>query len=112
MAIDFSRGDLVLVNFSFGLHPAYVLYDNGDMDVVVCIITSTQRWEKEEVEIPRGEGNIKHTSYVRTHKIATVSKNIVGKAIVGKVSEPFALQVENTLFSWLKPSVGERGGFG
>jgi mRNA-degrading endonuclease toxin of MazEF toxin-antitoxin module len=79
MVVDFSRGDLVLVKFPFGIHPAYVLYDNGDADVLVCMITSTQRNEKEEIEIPSGEGNIKHTSYIRTHKIASVSKNIVGK---------------------------------
>jgi mRNA-degrading endonuclease toxin of MazEF toxin-antitoxin module len=102
MAVDFSRGDLVLVKFPFGTHPAYVLYDNGDVDVLVCMITSTQRHEKEEIEILSGEGNIKHTSYIRTHKIASVSKNITGKAIIGKVSSDFAINVEEKLSSWLR----------
>ena len=106
MAIDFARGDLVLVKFSFGMHPAYVVYDNGDSDVVVCMITSHQRKEKEEIEILAGEGNIKHTSYIRTHKIAAVSKSVVGKAIIGKVSPSFAGQVEEKLFSWLDLSNG------
>jgi mRNA-degrading endonuclease toxin of MazEF toxin-antitoxin module len=102
MAVDFSRGDLALVKFSFGIHPAYVLYDNGDADVLVCMITSTQRNEKEEIEILSGEGNIRHTSYIRTHKITSVPKNIVSKAIIGKVSLPFALKVEEKLSSWLR----------
>jgi mRNA-degrading endonuclease toxin of MazEF toxin-antitoxin module len=102
MAVDFSRGDLVLVKFSFGIHPAYVLYDNGDLDVLVCMVTSTQRDEKEEIEIPSGEGNIKHTSYIRTHKLASISKTLVGMTIIGKVSSSFAIRVEETLSSWLK----------
>jgi mRNA-degrading endonuclease toxin of MazEF toxin-antitoxin module len=102
MAVDFSRGDLVLVKFPFGIHPAYVLYDNGDLDVLVCMITSTQRDEKEEIEIPLGEGNIKHTSYIRTHKLASISKTLVSMTIIGKVSSSFAVRVEETLSSWLK----------
>ncbi|MDR1649871.1 MAG: type II toxin-antitoxin system PemK/MazF family toxin [Synergistaceae bacterium] len=104
MALDFSTGDLVLVKFSFGLHPAYVLYDNGDLDVLVCMITSTQRHEKEEIEIPLGEGNIKHTSYIRTHKITSIPKTMAGKRVIGKVSSSFAIEVEEKLFSWLRRS--------
>ena len=101
MAVTFSRGDIVLVEYSFGIHPAYVIYDNGDADVIVCMITSTRRNDLEEVEIPMGEGNIKHTSYIRTHKIASISKNAV-RGLLGKVSVSFAVQVEKILASWLK----------
>ena len=103
MAVNFSRGDIVIVRYSFGIHPAYVIYDNGDKDVIVCMITSTQRNELEEVEIPAGEGNIKHTSYIRTHKIASISKKAIS-GLLGKVSVSFAAQVEKTLASWLKLS--------
>ena len=103
MAVNFSRGDIVIVKYSFGIHPAYVIYDNGDRDVIVCMITSTQRNEMEEVEIPTGEGNIRHTSYIRTHKIASISKNAVS-GLLGRVSVSFATQVEKTLASWLKLS--------
>ena len=100
MAVIFSRGDIVLVAYSFGVHPAYVIYDNGDKDVIVCMITSTRRNESEEIEIPAGEGNIKHTSYIRTHKIASISKNTVN-GLLGKVSVSFATEVEEKLASWL-----------
>jgi mRNA-degrading endonuclease toxin of MazEF toxin-antitoxin module len=102
MSVSFSQGDIVLVKYSFGIHPAYVVYDNGDQDLVVCMITSTRRGEPEEIEIPQGEGNIRHTSYIRTHKIATVPKNIVSAAIVGSVSSDFARGVALKLASWLK----------
>jgi mRNA-degrading endonuclease toxin of MazEF toxin-antitoxin module len=68
----------------------------------VCLITSTRRDDPEEIEIPQGEGNIKHTSYIRTHKIATIPKNLVGSAIIGKVSEQFARKVGLTMAAWLK----------
>ena len=103
MAINFSRGDIVIVKFSFGAHPAYVLYDNGDRDVIVCMITSTRRNEVEEIEIPTGEGNIKHTSYIRTNKIASISKTAIS-GLLGKVSALFATEVEKKLASWLKLS--------
>jgi mRNA-degrading endonuclease toxin of MazEF toxin-antitoxin module len=104
MAVNFRYGDIVLVNYPFGPHPAYVIYDSGDSDVVVCMITSHKRSEQEEIEIPQGEGNIKHTSYIRTHKIATISKKLVGSAIIGKVSRPFAREVALKLTSWLPTS--------
>jgi mRNA-degrading endonuclease toxin of MazEF toxin-antitoxin module len=104
MAVNFSKGDIVLVKFAFGLHPAYVLYDNGDLDLLVCMITSTQRSESEEVEIPQGECNIKNKSYIRTHKIASISKRNVGAAIIGKVSKSFAAKVARTMESWLNPA--------
>ena len=103
MAVNFSRGDVVLVRYSFGTHPAYVLYDNGDKDVIVCMITSTRRNELEEIEIPVGEGNIKHTSYIRTHKVASISKDAIS-GLLGKVSISFAAKVEKTLAAWLKLS--------
>ena len=98
--MNFARGDVVLVRYSFGIHPAYVLYDNGDKDVVVCMITSTRRNEPEEIEIPAGEGNIKRTSYIRTHKIASISKSAIS-GLLGKVSASFAAEVEKTMASWL-----------
>lgn len=98
--MNFSKGDIVLVKYSFGIHPAYVIYDNGDLDVVVCMITSTERHEKEEIEIPQGEGDIKKTSYIRTHKIATITKKSLG-ALIGSVSEQFAHKVERKMSAWL-----------
>lgn len=101
MAVDYAKGEIVLVNFSFGLHPGFVVYDNGDDDVVILVITSRGRGDPEEVEIPQGEGNIARTSYVRTHKIATVSKSVVSNRKIGSVSPEFLEKVRKVIFAWL-----------
>jgi mRNA-degrading endonuclease toxin of MazEF toxin-antitoxin module len=97
--LKYSKGDIVIVNYPFGPHPSYVVYDGGDDDVVVCMITSTRRSGPEEVEIPSGEGNIRHTSYVRPHKISTIPKKIVGAHKIGTVSELFRKSVDLKLMT-------------
>ena len=82
------KGDILLVEFPFvtGTHgkrrPALVLLDTGDSDVVVARITTQPPQSSLDVGISDWQAaGLRSPSFVRTAKIATISKSLVSSKI-------------------------------
>ncbi|WP_424493206.1 type II toxin-antitoxin system PemK/MazF family toxin [Salinimicrobium sp. GXAS 041] len=85
------KGDLVLISFPFTnlkgkkRRPAVILY-KGEIDVVVCFITSKMNSGEDTdlyLEPDPSSNNLKVPSLVRTSKIATLEIDL----ITGKIGE-------------------------
>lgn len=80
-----NAGEVVLVDFPFAdqvntkRRPVMVLFDVSPMDVAVCQITSGGA-DPSAVAITQQDmvsGTLKHSCFVRPHKIATIEKGDV-----------------------------------
>ena len=87
-------GDVVLVAFPFSggssvkARPALVLLDTGDSDVVVARITTQLRPTPCDVFLTDWQGaGLLAPSMVRLHKLATLEKGLVHRAL-GSLQSP------------------------
>ncbi|MEX0857888.1 MAG: type II toxin-antitoxin system PemK/MazF family toxin [Balneolaceae bacterium] len=92
-------GQIVLLKFpftdgkSFKKRPALVLGDFEDGDILVCRITSQINNSVHDIHIESWKDfGLKLPSIIRVHKLATLEKNIVEKAI-GEISPDLKNQV-------------------
>lgn len=85
---SFQPGDLLLVAFPFAgsaqlkRRPALVILDAGDLDVVLARVTTQIHRTDYDVVIRdwRGAGLLA-PSVVRTHKLATIEKALIGRVL-------------------------------
>ena len=113
MAVTFSFGDIIAATIQWApkgnpmsgiagkVHTFMVLLDSGDADLTVCMVTSNMRGDKYEVEARRGDGNLHHDSYIRTHKITLLSKRLDNPIRVGHLQQATIDKVRQTIISWL-----------
>ena len=80
--------------------PALVLRENGKEDLLLCMMTTVERSEPEEVFVPAGEANLKKDTYIRTHKMMTVRKSFISGTI-GTLSDEVWNTVITTIKNWL-----------
>ena len=85
---DFDFGDVVLIRFPFSdgrksvQRPALVLYDNRDLDLLLCRVTTKPYNSKTDFKFLdwKGAGLLK-TFYVRLGKMATLEKGMVNRRL-------------------------------
>ena len=82
MHYDF--GDVVLIRFPFSdagrsvQRPALVIYDNRDLDLVLCRITTKPCFSETDFNVSRWkEAGLLKVSYARLAKMATLEKGMV-----------------------------------
>ena len=70
---------------SFKKRPALILKDTNDGDVIVCRITSKIYQSRYDIEFKNWKrAGLKLPSIIRTHKIATLDKNLI-ELRIGKI---------------------------
>lgn len=86
MHYDF--GDVVLIRFPFSdaqravQRPALVLYDNRDLDLVLCRITTRPCFSETDFKIVEWkQSGLLKPSYVRVSKVATLEKEMVNRKL-------------------------------
>jgi mRNA interferase MazF len=86
--IKYELGDILLIQFPFtdpskvSKRPAVVLYDNGDMDVLLCRVTTRPCFSSTDFKVAdwRKIGLLRE-SYIRVGKMATLEKDIVDRKL-------------------------------
>ncbi len=84
----YSSGDILLIRFPFSdgtreaKRPAVVLYDAGDLDILLCRITAQAHFSADDFAVSdwKSSGLLKQ-SYVRVAKMATLEKGMVDKKL-------------------------------
>lgn len=111
MVAEYSKGEIVLVEFPFTettgrtkKRPAMVVYANSDLDVLLCQITTRNREESEQIHLPKGIANLQRDCYLRTHKMTTVRK-IAAKIRIGTLPEEYMSRVDQAISEWLFPGM-------
>jgi mRNA interferase MazF len=81
-------GDIVLLKFpftdskTFKRRPALIISDFNDGDIIVCRITSQIYTTHNDIEIDDWKkSGLKLPSVIRVHKLATLEKDMVEKAM-------------------------------
>lgn len=113
MPVTFSFGDIILATIhglpkgnpmsgiAGKIHTFMVIHDSGDSDLTVCMVTSNMCGDKYEVKVQKGDGKLHHDSYIRTHKIALLSKRLDNPILLGPLKQETADKVRETIISWL-----------
>ena len=105
MHYDF--GDIVLIRFPFSdgkravQRPALVLYDNRDLDLVLCRVTTKPCFSDADFKIDdwKGAGLLK-ISYVRVSKMATLEKEMISRNLGAlALSDARAKQILKAIFA-------------
>ena len=86
--MSYNLGDILLIRFPFtdqsrmSKRPALVLYDEGDMDILLCRVTTRPYFSSSDIAIDAWEktGLLKE-SYIRLGKMATLKKDMVDKKL-------------------------------
>lgn len=98
-------GDIILLKFPFTdgkkikKRPALVINDFNDGDIIVCRITSQIYNTRQDIYIENWKkSGLKLPSIIRTHKIATLDKNMV-EIIMGKLDNNTRNKVKITFQS-------------
>jgi len=86
--MTYNFGDILLIRFPFtdqsrvSKRPALVLYDGGDMDILLCRITTRPFFSTADLanESWKETGLLKK-SYIRLGKMATLQKDMVDKKL-------------------------------
>jgi len=86
--IRYEFGDIFLIQFPFtdpskmSKRPAVVLYDNGDMDVLLCRVTTRPYFSSTNFKVTDWkEIGLLRESYIRVGKMATLEKDIVDRKL-------------------------------
>jgi mRNA interferase MazF len=106
----YQPGDVILVAFPFSsgssakARPAMVVLDTGDNDVVVARITTQLRPTPCDVVLIDWQGaGLLAPSMIRLHKLATLEKGLVHRAL-GSLQAPDRAQVaavlQQTFVTW------------
>ena len=100
---EFRFGDIILIRFPFTdasgakKHPALVLHDTSDNDIIICRITSQVKETKFDIEVTDQQSTgLKLASIIRLHKIVTIEKTLVDKKM-GALSETDAKSVKSLI---------------
>lgn len=99
----FAFGDIVLLKIPYSdgqtykKRPALVLLDTQDEDMIVCRITSKIYSTAFDIEIDDWQNcSLKLPSVIRTHKIATLEKELVVMKM-GEINNQIKERVKDTL---------------
>lgn len=103
-----AKGDIVLINFPFTdlsgsrLRPAVILIE-GMADITVCFITTRFHWqEATDVQLePSPSNGLKHTSLIRTAKLATLDKSMA-RGLLGKLAPSEMIELDKKLKTLLQ----------
>ena len=94
--------DIVLIPFPFTdlssqkIRPALLLTSSKTADVILCMI-STKKHSAFDIKItPTNKNGLKHISYARSNKIATIDKKLV-LAKLGALESKQQQKVKNKL---------------
>jgi mRNA interferase MazF len=89
---SYSFGDILLLRFPYSdmggiaKRPAFVLYDSGDMDILVCRVTTQRHSTTADFDLNDWKSaGLLRRSHVRIAKMATLEKQVVERKL-GKVS--------------------------
>jgi mRNA interferase MazF len=102
-------GEIVLIKFpytdgdAFKRRPALVINDFMDGDIIVCRITSQLYNTKNDIALTEWkQSGLKLPSVIRVHKLATLNKELIEKAI-GQIDSLLKEQVRNILSNLTTP---------
>lgn len=86
--MTYNFGDILLIRFPFtdqsrmSKRPALVLYDDGDMDILLCRVTTRPHFSSADLDINSWkESGLLKKSYIRLGKMATLQKDMVDKKL-------------------------------
>ena len=86
--MTYNFGDILLVRFPFtdqlrvSKRPALVLYDDGDLDILLCRVTTRPNFSPADLDINSWkEFGLLKKSYIRLGKMATLQKDMVDKKL-------------------------------
>ena len=81
-------GDILLIKFPFtdssrmSKRPALVLYDNGDLDILLCRITTRPYFSSADMALDSWkETGLLKRSCIRLGKMATLQKDMIDKKL-------------------------------
>ncbi len=84
----YSFGDVVLIKFPFSdgkravQRPALVIYDNRDLDLLLCRITTKPSFSETDFKVAGWEeAGLLKVSYARSAKMATLEKGMVNRKL-------------------------------
>ncbi len=86
--MTYNLGDILLIRFPFtdqsrvSKRPALVLYDDGDLDILLCRVTTRPYFSPADLDINSWkESGLLKKSYIRLGKMATLQKDMVDKKL-------------------------------
>ena len=104
---SYDFGDVVLIRFPFSdtrqsvQRPALVLYDNRDLDLLLCRVTTKPYDSKTDFKVAdwKRAGLLK-ISYARLGKMATLEKEMVNRKLgaLGRSDEDEAKKILKAMF--------------
>jgi PemK-like, MazF-like toxin of type II toxin-antitoxin system len=101
--MTYNFGDILLIRFPFtnqsrmSKRPALVLYDDGDMDILLCRVTTRPCFSVADLILAYWkESGLLKKSYIRLGKMATIQKDMVDKKL-GQLLSADLMRIKNIL---------------
>ena len=101
--MTYNFGDILLIRFPFtdqsrmSKRPALVLYDDGDMDILLCRVTTRPCFSSADFVLAYWkESGLLKKSYIRLGKMATLQKDMVDKKL-GELLSGDLIRIKNIL---------------
>jgi len=101
--MTYNFGDILLIRFPFtnqsrmSKRPALVLYDDGDMDLLLCRVTTRPCFSAADFVLAYWkESGLLKKSYIRLGKMATLQKDMVDKKL-GQLLSADLMRIKNIL---------------
>jgi len=92
--MTYNFGEILLMRFPFtdssrlSKRPAVVLYDGGDLDILLCRVTTQPHFSFTDFKVTDWRiGGLLRESYVRVEKMATLEKDIISRKLGKLVPE-------------------------
>ena len=101
--MSYNFGDILLIRFPFtdqsrmSKRPALVLYDDGDLDILLCRVTTRPCFSDADFVLTYWkESGLLKKSYIRPGKMATLQKDMVDKKL-GQLLSADLMRIKNIL---------------